>query len=105
MYEKKLENFCNPRMNEVMESHRFWQTKMEDYPSFDNFLTELRKRADNCNFTDKDRQLKDKIVFSSTVLLCVGDDLVVVRGDPGTDVVLPMLLPMMTMIHSMYRLV
>lgn len=43
----------------------FWTVKMETFTSFEHFLTELHKRADNCNFTEKDKMLRDKIVFSS----------------------------------------
>lgn len=60
----KLETYCNPRKNEVLESHRFWNVPM--YEPFDNFLTELRRRADNCNFKEKDRMIRDKIVFTAT---------------------------------------
>jgi hypothetical protein len=31
---------------------------------FDNFLTELRTRASSCNFDNKDRMIRDKIVFT-----------------------------------------
>ena len=36
---EKLEGYCNPRKNEVLESHRFWNVQYQE--SFDNFLTEL----------------------------------------------------------------
>jgi len=66
LYEQ-LEKYCNPRKNEVLESHRFWQTAMEEFPSFESFLTEVRKRAESCNFQDlSDRMIRDKIVFSSS---------------------------------------
>lgn len=61
---KKLEAYCNPRKNEVLESHRFWNVPLQE--PFDNFLTELRTRADSCNFKEKDRMIRDKIVFSVT---------------------------------------
>lgn len=63
---EKIEQYCNPRKNEVLESHRFWTTNCENYTSFEEFLTELRKRIESCNFTEKDRMIRDKIVFSST---------------------------------------
>ena len=63
---KKLEEYCNPRKNEVIESHRFWNTNLDDYPSFEHFLTELRKRVESCNFKDNNRMIRDKIVFSSS---------------------------------------
>ena len=59
-----LENYCNPRDNEVLESHRFWNMQYQE--PFDKFLTELKTRAASCNFQEKDRMTKDKIVFTVT---------------------------------------
>ena len=60
----KIENYCKPRQSEVMLTHRFWS--VEWTAPFDAFLTELHRRAENCNFGDtKDRMIRDKIVFSS----------------------------------------
>ena len=59
-----LERYCNPRDNEVIESHRFWNIPYEE--PFDKFLTELKTRAVSCNFQEKDRMLRDKIVFTVT---------------------------------------
>ena len=59
-----LENYCNPRDNEVLESHRFWNTPYQE--PFDKFLTELKTRAASCNFQEKDRMMRDKIVFTVT---------------------------------------
>ena len=60
----KLKQYCNPRTNEVIESHRFWS--MEWQEPFDLFLTELRNRADQGNFGEaKDRLIRDKIIFTS----------------------------------------
>ena len=33
---------------------------------FGTFLAELCKRADNCNFAEKDRMIRDKIVLTAT---------------------------------------
>ena len=59
-----LERYCNPRDNEVIESHRFWNIPYQE--PFDKFLTELKTRAAACNFLEKDRMLRDKIVFTVT---------------------------------------
>ena len=62
---EKLAEYCSPRSNEVIETHQFWN--MMYYKPFDSFLTDLRSRANLCNFGDiKDRMLRDKIVFSVT---------------------------------------
>ena len=57
-----LERYCNPRDNEVIESHRFWNIPYQE--PFDKFLTELKTRAAACNFLEKDRMLRDTIVFT-----------------------------------------
>ena len=62
---EKLAAYCEPRSSEVIESHRFWNLPYRE--PFDVFLTDLRSRADLCNFSDqKDRLLRDKLVFSVT---------------------------------------
>ena len=61
----KLAEYCSPRSNEVIETHRFWN--MAYHKPFDSVLTDLRSRANLCNFGNiKDRMLRDKIVFSVT---------------------------------------
>ena len=59
-----LERYCNPRDNEVIESHRFWNIPYQE--PFVKFLTELKTKAAACNFQEKDRMLRDKIVFTVT---------------------------------------
>ena len=59
-----LERCCNPRDNEVIESHRFWNIPYQE--PFDKFLTELKTRAAACNILGKDWMLRDKIVFTVT---------------------------------------
>ena len=58
----KFHEYCQPRKNEVLESFRFWNTKI--IQPFHSFLTDLRTKADKCNFKDKERMIRDKIVFS-----------------------------------------
>lgn len=60
-----IEKYCNPRENEVLESHRFWNLGYQE--PFDKFLTELKTRASSCNFREaKDRMIRDKVVFTMT---------------------------------------
>ena len=56
-----LENYCNPRDNEVLESHRFWNIQYQE--PFDKFLTELKTRAASCNFQEKDRMMRQNCVY------------------------------------------
>ncbi|KAL5017694.1 hypothetical protein ScPMuIL_005222, partial [Solemya velum] len=59
-----LQKYCNPRDNEVLESFRFWNMSYEE--PFDKFLTALKSRATACNFQEKERMMRDKIVFTVT---------------------------------------
>ena len=61
---EKLQSYCNPRSNEVLESHRFWKLPYQD--PFDSFLTDLKTRPASCNFKEPDRMMRDKIVFTVT---------------------------------------
>ena len=61
---KKLEEACSGKQNEVLQTYRFWKIPLCE--PFDVFLMEIRKQADLCKFADKDRMLRDKIVFSTT---------------------------------------
>lgn len=36
---RKIEEYCNPRRNEVAESHKFWSVKY--FEPFDQLVTEL----------------------------------------------------------------
>ena len=56
-----LERYCNPRDNEVLESHRFWNIPYQE--AFDEFLTELKTKSASCNFQEKERMMRDKIVL------------------------------------------
>ena len=60
----KLEEACSGKENEVLQTYRFWKIPISE--PFDMFLTSIRKQADLCNFADKDRMLRDKIVFTTS---------------------------------------
>ena len=45
-----------------LESHRFWNIQYQE--PFEQFLTEFKTRAASCNFQEKDRMMRDKIVFT-----------------------------------------
>ena len=68
----KIGKYCNPRKNEVLESHRFWSVKYDESQGFEPILTEIRARSDSCNFAEKDRMMRDIIVFSMTGWLILG---------------------------------
>jgi len=51
---QKIEEHCKPRRKEELESHRFWSVSYQSARGFGQFLTEIRIRADSCNFAAKD---------------------------------------------------
>ena len=60
---KKLQEYCNPRQSEVIESFRFWNVPYQQ--PFDTFLMELRTWAEQCDFKEqKECMIRDKIVFT-----------------------------------------
>lgn len=61
---QKIADYCNPRQNEVLQTFRFWNISFHE--PFDAFLTELRTQAETCNFQEKERMIRDNIVFSVT---------------------------------------
>jgi hypothetical protein len=61
---EKINQYCNPRSSEVYLTYRFWSAPICE--PFDAFLTEIRTKAEVCNFGDlKDRMIRDKLVFSA----------------------------------------
>ena len=60
----------NPQKHESLDANLFWNIDLKPGTSFDYFLTELRSKADPCNFgTMKNRFLRDKIIFSVSARL------------------------------------
>ncbi|KAK3765195.1 hypothetical protein RRG08_051820 [Elysia crispata] len=81
-------NFCLPNTlnlteGNLSEQYKKWQQQVEIYMEasgsnhtsllwtasirepFDTFLTEVRSRADLCNFKEKERMIRDKLVFTA----------------------------------------
>ena len=60
----KIKDYCMPRENEVYMAYCFWSAPVIE--PFDSFLTDIRSKAEMCNFdTLKERMIRDKIVFST----------------------------------------
>ena len=66
-YKKVLEKFreyCRPKKNVVFERHRFWSRNQKEDEPFDRWLKDLRVMAKDCEFTEEENMLRDKVVFS-----------------------------------------
>lgn len=58
-----FENYCTPRANILFETYRFSSRRQECNESIDSYVTALRRLAEGCNFTDKDRRIRDQVVI------------------------------------------
>ena len=49
---KKFEDYFNQRKNTVFERYRFWECKQQEGGTIDQFITELRTRANPANLAN-----------------------------------------------------
>lgn len=59
----QFEKYCIPRSNVLFETYRFGCRKQLDDEPIDSFVTALRKIAENCNFAEKTRRIRDQVVL------------------------------------------
>ncbi|KAK3743483.1 hypothetical protein QZH41_013098 [Actinostola sp. cb2023] len=60
---KKFEAYCNPRKNVTYERHKFNTRCQEPDEKIDRYVTELRKLAKSCEFSElTDSLIRDRIV-------------------------------------------
>ncbi|XP_011688911.1 PREDICTED: uncharacterized protein LOC105450661 [Wasmannia auropunctata] len=60
---KKFDEYLLPKKNIVYERFLFYKRVQEPNESVDNFVKELKKLAQNCEFTDKQDMIRDRIVL------------------------------------------
>lgn len=58
-----FEKYCIPRTNVLFETYCFGSRRQEDGESVDMYVTALRRIAENCEFQDKDRRIRDQLVL------------------------------------------
>ena len=68
---KKLEDYCSPKKNVVVERHKFFCRYQGEGESIERYLTELKLLAQNCEF----EQLETSLIMSQ-VVRGIRDDLV-----------------------------
>jgi transposase InsO family protein len=59
-----FKNYTAPRKNMLRASFKFHRRRQGETESFDDFVTDLRILMRDCGFEDKDRRLRDAIVFN-----------------------------------------
>ena len=63
----KFTAYCNPRKNTTFLRYQFFSYNQQDGQPFDDFVTELKKRAEECAFASlKDSLITDRIVCGTT---------------------------------------
>ena len=61
---KNFDNYFTPKKNITYQRYRFFSYNQNDGQSIDSYATELRTRADHCDFGDlKDSLIRDKIII------------------------------------------
>ena len=64
---EKFTAYCNPRKNTTFLRYQFFSYNQQDGQPFDDFVTELKKRAEECAFGSlKDSLICDRIVCGTT---------------------------------------
>ncbi|KAL4098106.1 hypothetical protein QTP88_022775 [Uroleucon formosanum] len=61
---EKLEGYCTPKRNEVMEHYKFFMRKQDSSETFDKFYADLRDLIKNCDFgVTEEKLLRTQIVL------------------------------------------
>ena len=61
---QKFQEYCSPRKNITFMRHKFFTCKQREGQSFDEFVTELKKRSADCEF----EQLRDSLIRD--IIIC-----------------------------------
>ena len=60
----KFERYCTPRKNTLFERYQFSERKQLDGETIDQFATELKIRAQSCEFgAENEKMIRDRVVF------------------------------------------
>lgn len=76
---KVFETYCNPKKDILHARFLFYSRKQNDGESFDSFLTEIKALGRNCEFTNEEELLRDKLVLGTNdnetrvILIMMGD--------------------------------
>ena len=57
-----LDNYFNPKKNKEFERYEFRCLKQMKNETIDQFVTRLRQKSANCEFTDKDAEIKSQMI-------------------------------------------
>jgi hypothetical protein len=64
---QRFETYCSPKTNETYERYMFNSRKQFEGEAVEQFVTELKIRAQSCNFGDlRDSMIRDRLVLGIT---------------------------------------
>ncbi|KAL1268833.1 hypothetical protein QQF64_034196 [Cirrhinus molitorella] len=63
-YYDKFEAYIMPKKNHIFARYKFHKKVQTDGESFDNFVTELKLLVKDCGYTNADKMVRDRIVFT-----------------------------------------
>ena len=67
---QKFENVCIPRQNETLLRYKFLTYKQKKGQSFNEFITQLKKLSNDCEFGElKSSVIKDIVVIGAVVVI------------------------------------
>jgi hypothetical protein len=59
----KFEAYCKPKASELLETYRFLPRKKEQGEPIEAYVTALRTLSEGCGIADKERRIRDQVVF------------------------------------------
>ena len=63
-YYKRFKDHVQPKLNPIFARYKF-DNEVQNQDSIDAFVTRLRLSARDCNFTDANEMIRDRIVFGT----------------------------------------
>ena len=60
---KKFSEYCRPKKNLIYVRYKFWHHEQKEGEAFDHWVKDLHMIAKDCEFTEEDNMIRDKVVF------------------------------------------
>lgn len=64
-YYDKFTDYLTPKTNPIFARYRFHEKTQGNSESFEHFVTELKLLVKDCNYTNSDEMVRDRIVFTT----------------------------------------
>lgn len=63
---KNFNEYCEPKKNTIYSRFLFYNRKQQSGELFDQFFMDVKSLAKNCNFSDENDAIRDRIIFGSS---------------------------------------